>query len=278
MPQESPYAVDRPSPIDTDLIKKIILVDRVRREQPVAYRSSSLPGHLIHLIISGEVEQSWSAHTQVLKAGDLAWYHEDEMAAGQIISAPWEFYTVNFLAPGLSPPPFTARVSRADSECHRLFESLLATWQDVETPPIRRQLRSHACLLQLLAHVIPDQNAHFMADCNTESWWRVESILRRDLSVPLNLKALEEISGSSARTLNRACLRATGVSPMRRVKQIRLSYAKGLLLYSQRTISEIAYAVAYSRPQEFSRDFHREYGLTPTEERRSGPDYRTLEH
>jgi AraC-like DNA-binding protein len=277
MAQNSVRPIDRPPPVHTDLIKQIVLVDQVKRDQPVAYRSSSLPGHLIHLITAGEIEQCWSAHTRRLGAGDVVWYHEDEMANGQVVSAPWQFYTVNFLAPGLSPPPFEARVTQADSECHRLFAGLLTAWNDVDSSPITRQLIAHARLLELLTHIMPDQNAHFMMDSTTEGWWRVESQLRRNLSVSVDLTALAAMADSSPRSLNRTCLRATGLSPMRRVKQIRLSYAKGLLRYSQQTVSEIAYAVAYSRPQEFSRDYHLRYGLTPTGERRRGRDYRTLE-
>jgi AraC family transcriptional regulator len=73
----------------------------------------------------------------------------------------------------------------------------------------------------------------------------------------------------------RACRLAVGVSPMKRVKEIRLSYARGLVLYSQLPMTEIAMRVGYSRVQELSRDYHRRYGLTPSEDRQSGPDYRT---
>ena len=61
---------------------------------------------------------------------------------------------------------------------------------------------------------------------------------------------------------------------MKRVKQLRLSQARGMLQFSQLSISEIAYDVGYERVQEFSRDYRKHFGCTPTEARREGPDYR----
>ena len=38
------------------------------------------------------------------------WYHDNEAVTGRIVRAPWVFYTVNFLAPRLPPPPCEDRV------------------------------------------------------------------------------------------------------------------------------------------------------------------------
>jgi transcriptional regulator GlxA family with amidase domain len=64
---------------------------------------------------------------------------------------------------------------------------------------------------------------------------------------------------------------------MKRVKELRMSYARGLVLYSQMSMTEIALRVGYGRVQELSRDYHRRFGRTPREDRRAGPDYQRLE-
>jgi AraC-like DNA-binding protein len=263
--------------IDTGLIEKIVLVDRVCRDQATSFRSSSLPGHLIHYVIEGEVHQRWGGHTQYLSAGHTVWYYQDEITTGEIQRAPWSFYTVNFIAPALSPPPFEAQVVRHGDAAAQRFEALLEAWRNTGLGPMQRQFTVHARLLDLLALLLPTQSEGFLMNSTTKDWWQVEATIRRALDQPWSLDLVQQHTGISVRTLNRSCQRATGVSPMQRIKQIRLSYAKGLLLYSARSVGEIARAVAYRRPQEFSRDYRQHYGLTPTHERRRGRDYRTLE-
>ena len=43
------------------------------------------------------------------------------------------------------------------------------------------------------------------------------------------------------------------------------------------SMSEIAYRIGYTRVQEFSRDFRQHFGLTPTQTREQGPQYREIE-
>jgi AraC-like DNA-binding protein len=263
--------------LDTGLIHEIVLVDLVCREHLSSFRSSSLPGHLIHYIIEGEVHQRWGGHTQYLSPGNTVWYYQDQITTGEIQCAPWRFYTVNFIAPALSPPPFDQQVAKPGAAVAQRFAALLAAWRNHDVGPIQRQLAVHARLLDLLALMIPSQSEGFLMNSTTEGWWQVETKIRRALDQPWTLDELQTAAAVSIRSLNRACHRATGMSPMQRIKQIRLSYAKGLLLYSTLRISEIAQAVAYRRPQEFSRDYRQHYSLTPTQERRRGRDYRTLE-
>ena len=65
---------------------------------------------------------------------------------------------------------------------------------------------------------------------------------------------------------------------MKRIKELRLSYARGLVQHSELSISEIAYRTGYSRVQELSRDYHERFKVTPREERAHGPSYREIEH
>jgi AraC-like DNA-binding protein len=63
---------------------------------------------------------------------------------------------------------------------------------------------------------------------------------------------------------------------MRRIKEIRLSPARGLIANSDITVSEIAARIGYGRVQEFSRDFHRLFGVPPTTARRLADLYKEV--
>jgi transcriptional regulator GlxA family with amidase domain len=111
-------------------------------------------------------------------------------------------------------------------------------------------------------------------DPATRLWWDIESQIRGDLSQPISLTTIQELSRRSLRTIIRSCHCAVEMAPMQRVKQMRLGMGRGLVVYSDLPFSEIARRVGYSRVQEFSRDYHKEFGVTPTNDRTAGPDYR----
>jgi transcriptional regulator GlxA family with amidase domain len=106
------------------------------------------------------------------------------------------------------------------------------------------------------------------ANDSSQLWWKLETRARRDLSQAIGLSQLEEWGGCSAATVARASQIAVGLSPMRRIKQIRLSFARGLVLRSQLSCSEIGARAGYPRVHEFSRDYKSWFGLSPSQERK----------
>ena len=98
-------------------------------------------------------------------------------------------------------------------------------------------------------------------------WWELETRLRQDLSQPISLSLLEEWAGCSAATIARSAQLAVGQSPMRRIKEIRLSQARGLVQLSDLTLGQIATRIGYTRPHEFSRDYRKYFGNSPRTDR-----------
>ena len=263
-------------PIEGGLIQSVVLVDQLTRPTPATFLASSLPGHLIQYVVEGEVEQTANGQRQRLSPGSVVWYHENEVVEGQILKTPWTFYTVNFLAMRLPPPPFDRRVWTPDAAMQDTFQSLLDAWHAADAPPMVRHVRVLASLLNLLVKLTPNAEANCRVDTDTHLWWDIESQLREDLSRPIDLDFLQTLTCRSRHAIVGACRRAVGVSPMKRLKEIRLSYARGLVLHSRLPMTEIAMRVGYSRVQELSRDYHRAFGRTPSEDRRKGPDYREV--
>jgi AraC-like DNA-binding protein len=263
-----------PSSLGASPIQNILLATRIVRNDPqFVFTASSLPGHLLHFMIRGRVRQQCNGRSYDLKPGDVLWYHEDEFVEGKVLEAPWELYSVNFIAPALPPPADDARLfAPAPVRAEEYFAALHADWHDERLAPGARLLRSHAQLLLLLETLTSMRtNAsalNSLGDSAAQLWWQLETAVRRDLSAATSLKHLEEWSGSSAATIARACQLAVHTSPMRRIKQIRLSFARGLVRLSDSTFSEIALQVGYQRVHEFSRDYRRAFGIPPSEDRK----------
>lgn len=263
--------------LDGPLITRVTLVDRITRPHTGPFHSQSLPGHLIHLVETGRVIQQAGGVNEEFGPSHSIWYNENEPVKGRIIESPWTFITVCFDAPNLLPPPLDQRVKPIASTELELGERLLDVWQNTSLAPTIRHMRVHAVLLELLVHIVSEKAQTYRLDTPTELWWNIERQIRQDLSQPLDLEHLSNVCRRSKRSINRICYLATGTSPMKRIKEVRLGYARGLVQHSQYSITEIAFRVGYNRVQEFSRDYHKRYGTTPTEDRQEKPHYRHRE-
>ncbi len=79
---------------------------------------------------------------------------------------------------------------------------------------------------------------------------------------------LSKVTGLSPHHFGDAFKAATGKSPHRYVIERRLSRARELLRETDRSISDIAYAVGFSSQSHFTANFRRVVGFTPNRFRR----------
>ena len=251
------------SPIESIRLVAQLAYGRSTRD----FQATSLPGHLLHFVLSGEVEQSCNGRQQQLRPGSVVWYHEDEWVEGHVVHSPWAYYTVNFTAPTLAPPNFEARLIPDQHHLKDTFAKLHDTWQ---LPPSRqRDFLCQAHLLILLAAINSEIGQQPSVTPNGRLWWEVETWARKHIERAVTLSDLCHQFNRSANTLARACSEAVDLTPMKRLKQIRLNLARGLVYHSELSMSEIAVRVGYLRVHEFSRDYRKTYGLPPSHDRNS---------
>lgn len=89
-----------------------------------------------------------------------------------------------------------------------------------------------------------------------------------DLARPWTLDELARLVGVSGEHLRRLCLRRHGCTPMRRLTEMRLRRAAGLLVSTPWKIDAVARAVGYDNAFAFSTAFKRATGATPSGYRR----------
>jgi len=147
---------------------------------------------------------------------------------------------------------------------------------------IIRLLRQRPAALDALVHV----EASALIGClfegrQTEIEGAVDSIpalapgLRRvltELTVyyyrPWRVEEMASMAGLSVPHFFRCFQKATGTTPIRFLRQERISQAKRRLLESRDSIKEIAEQVGYSDPFYFSRDFKQHTGTSPVQFRK----------
>ena len=98
--------------------------------------------------------------------------------------------------------------------------------------------------------------------------------IRTHYAEPFRVEDLAELSAMSPSTFHRQFRTATTMSPIRYQKQIRLQQARLLLLGSGLDVTRVAHTVGYESPSQFSREYHREFGISPSRDtpgEHSGP-------
>lgn len=92
-------------------------------------------------------------------------------------------------------------------------------------------------------------------------------ILNRHVSEPIGVEDLAGAVGVSPRQLERQFKKATGQSPSRYYRTLRMKAARQLVLYSREPLPRIAASVGYETVAPLIRHYREEFGLNPAEDR-----------
>lgn len=92
---------------------------------------------------------------------------------------------------------------------------------------------------------------------------KVQDWIEENYNQTFTILALASQFRFSERNLKRRFKLATEISPNQYLQQVRLEKAKKLLIATERSVSEIAYAVGYENKSFFIRLFKRHLGVTP---------------
>lgn len=99
---------------------------------------------------------------------------------------------------------------------------------------------------------------------------RALAFAHRRYREPLRVDELARQASMSPSAFHRAFKRVTGDSPLQYVKKVRLHEARRLLVHEAMAVSSAAFEVGYESPAQFSRDFKRYFGATPSQARTTG--------
>jgi len=84
----------------------------------------------------------------------------------------------------------------------------------------------------------------------------------------LSIDDLAALMNLSRVQLYRKVKAVTGSSPVELLRNARLKRAYQLLLTTEKSVSEVAYAVGFTAPSYFTKCFKEEYGMVPGEVRK----------
>lgn len=92
--------------------------------------------------------------------------------------------------------------------------------------------------------------------------------IRRDFRTSIAVPKLAKEIGMSSSSFHKHFKAITSVTPIQYQKELRLLEAKRLLALGGTQVSDVAYEVGYESPNQFSREFARKFGSSPSSLRR----------
>ncbi len=228
-------------------------------------KSRSTPDHLLHLVVSGVYTLKTNGRIYEIKPGSIIYYYASEDVEWIESRETVVFYSVAFKSELFKPLSFENRVLKASkrtvSSFEKLYEYSLCQNEYVKT------LGIYSSLLSILADIqkITAETDTVSPKNEAENIWRnVELKIRTEKKFRPQLDELCEMSHTSRATLIRICKKATGESPISRIRDIRMAEANGLLQFSTLNITQISEHLGYPRIHEFSREFKKYFGAPPT--------------
>ncbi|MBI3506605.1 MAG: GlxA family transcriptional regulator [Proteobacteria bacterium] len=90
-------------------------------------------------------------------------------------------------------------------------------------------------------------------------------LMKRHTEDPISIAEIAERSGMSSRQIERLFLRYLEMSPARYYLSMRIDHARELLLYSDRSILEVAVSTGFTSTSHFSHWFRRFSGMRPSQ-------------
>lgn len=105
-----------------------------------------------------------------------------------------------------------------------------------------------------------------LADSSLSRVRHVVRWIREHFAESLRVDELAELARMSPSAFHRAFHAVTAMSPIQYQKSIRLQEARLRLLAAPGDIGATAYAVGYESPSQFSREYRREFGASPSED------------
>ncbi|MFD4597178.1 AraC family transcriptional regulator N-terminal domain-containing protein [Streptomyces sp. NPDC058464] len=132
--------------------------------------------------------------------------------------------------------------------------------------PLAGRIESEILYRLLRSSLGPVLRQWSLADSTTTRVREVARWIRARYAEPLTIDEIAAVAHMSAAGLHRHFKAATGMSPLRYQKHLRLQEARRRLAVGDATAAQIAQAVGYVSPTQFNREYRTAYGLPPIQD------------
>ncbi|GHG88361.1 AraC family transcriptional regulator [Comamonas sp. JC664] len=95
---------------------------------------------------------------------------------------------------------------------------------------------------------------------------RAVDVMQKRFAEALSVAELARAANMSESSFSRHFRKATAMSPLQFQKQLRLQNARSRLIARDGDVTSVCFAVGYQSPSQFSREYRRQFGVSPRED------------
>ncbi|OGV53560.1 MAG: hypothetical protein A2017_20900 [Lentisphaerae bacterium GWF2_44_16] len=243
-------------------VTEIFRICLVKRKPYHHIITNSPPGHTFQCVKKGRFDLVINGIKYNIRKGDILYLGSSEIEEATAYKEGFEFISVVFLAPSLEPLPPEARVFKGAPKIEKLFDRLYEIYSKEDK--IQGIVLYHT-LFELLMEIYNMKLKRNPLCSKNGKWWEIEEFIRSKRAFRISVKEICDEFEINKIALAALCMGATSLSPAKRIQAIRMAEARGLLLYSENSVSQIADLLGYPRIHEFSREFTNYFGYSPKE-------------
>ncbi len=244
------------------------VIENSLRVEKLPLKTEGRDAHGLIYFFTGSVTYHFpeeSLQTFTAGAGDVLYLPEGSVYAMDV-HAPSHYLFVDFrTVDGVARFPEVYHPSE-NLGFDRDFRKLLTKWNLSDEPSVKSEC--HMLLWKILSKIQKNAAARYLPKSRKASLDGAVEYILDNIETPITVTRLAAECGLSEGHFRRLFKEIYRVSPVRYILGVRLKKACGLLQYSNQSVSEIALSCGFSGLYYFSRAFHDEYGMTPTEYRR----------
>ncbi len=223
------------------------------------------------LVNAGKARQDIDFVTYRIKAGGVAFIRPGQVQRlflSDRCSAQLLIFESSFISPsheGLDLYRVSSMVESTQS-IRNTISALFEEYSGGATHPTWRPILSHELTVLLLQL---QRQSELLANMSTQTsegfriFSRFERLLEHTFAETRSVAAFAHELGCSEKTLSRACSVATGATPKELIQKRVVLEAKRVLVYTNRTVKEIAQELGFSESTNFVKFFRRRTGMLP---------------
>lgn len=152
----------------------------------------------------------------------------------------------------------------------RLYEPIFRLVKLLEMPKEDIAFLSPFIIKEILYILVNEKSGYFlnkfaMEGTASNKIVKVITEIKNNFNEKLDIKKLSKLADMSESSLYQNFKTITSMSPLQFQKKLRLEEAKQMLSVRTIEISEVAFLVGYESPSQFSREYSRMFGKSPTE-------------
>ncbi|MFJ9539241.1 AraC family transcriptional regulator N-terminal domain-containing protein [Streptomyces sp. NPDC101225] len=163
--------------------------------------------------------------------------------------------------------PLTVEAQVAASMTPELIDALTRYVELLDTPddirPLAARVESEILYRLLRSSLGPILRQWSLGDSTTSRVREVAQWICARYTEPLSIDKIAAMAHMSPASLHRHFKAATGMSPLRYQKHLRLQEARRRLVAGGATAAQIAQAIGYASATQFNREYRSTYGLPP---------------